>query len=266
MSGLSTILMIPGIGGGGAAPPATIASVFEGILALHLDAAIGTYQTSGGSVAASGDPVGEWQDQSGNSRHITSSSTSRPTVAASTQNGLPGLLFDKSDDYMERAAFQTGSAGALLFVIKTSASPSSAMTIASTADTSVTSRFLRAYYFSTGWAFAQRGTSASKVVEGDTDIGSSSTYIIAVWTEGGAYKMTVNGVAQTVAATTGSNTGEWAADITGLNVFSLGVYHRTTFINYWGGCLLEMVVTDGATTSQQISDGLAVLNSKYAVY
>lgn len=45
------------------------------------------------------DGVYEWDDQSGNSRNVVQATgTKKPSLDAAAQNGLPGILFDGSDD------------------------------------------------------------------------------------------------------------------------------------------------------------------------
>ena len=62
----------------------------------------GLYQTAGGIAAtAHADPVGQWQDQSGNARHIANATAGeRPTLDSTTYAGYPFMLFDGSDDYL----------------------------------------------------------------------------------------------------------------------------------------------------------------------
>lgn len=64
----------------------------------------GLYQTTGGAAAtAHGDPVGEWQDQSGNARHLSQSTTTkRPLLDLTTRAGYPHLDFDSTDDALQR--------------------------------------------------------------------------------------------------------------------------------------------------------------------
>jgi hypothetical protein len=64
-----------------------------------------TFQTSGGAAAvADSDPVGEWQDLSGNARHLVqASATLRPLLrtGANGLDGLPILQFDGTNDYLQ---------------------------------------------------------------------------------------------------------------------------------------------------------------------
>lgn len=62
----------------------------------------GLYQTSGGLAAtAHGAVIGQWQDQSGNARHLlTTSDARRPTLDLTTRPGYPHARFDGTDDFM----------------------------------------------------------------------------------------------------------------------------------------------------------------------
>lgn len=77
-------------------------------LVLWLDASLGTYQSTGGSAAlADGDPVGEWQDQSGNGNDVTQVTGEKKPVlktGANGLNGLPVLRFDGSSDLLAGSA------------------------------------------------------------------------------------------------------------------------------------------------------------------
>jgi len=74
-------------------------------LKLWLKADAGTFQTSGGSAAtADSDPVGEWQDQSGNGKHmVQATSTKRGTLKTGIQNGKPVVRGDGTDDFLASA-------------------------------------------------------------------------------------------------------------------------------------------------------------------
>jgi len=60
--------------------------------------------TSGGSLVAADGGVARWEDKSGNGRHATqATSGSRPLRKTNVQNGLGGLRFDGSDDFLTTA-------------------------------------------------------------------------------------------------------------------------------------------------------------------
>ena len=56
-------------------------------------------------VVSNADPVGTWKDKSGNARHVTAASDAgRPTYVTGVQNSLPGIRFDRVNDYLTRAS------------------------------------------------------------------------------------------------------------------------------------------------------------------
>lgn len=57
-------------------------------------------------VVADGDPVGAWDDLSGNDYHVTQGTAgNRPTYKTAVQNGLPVLRGDGSNDYLENTSY-----------------------------------------------------------------------------------------------------------------------------------------------------------------
>lgn len=67
----------------------------------------GLYQTTDTSTPAitTGNPIGRWEDQSGNGRHFTNgTSGSQPVLQLSLLNGKPGIRFDGVDDDLRIAS------------------------------------------------------------------------------------------------------------------------------------------------------------------
>lgn len=84
----------------------------SGLLAWYDAANVGSvYQSAGGSLAtADGDPVGQWQDLSGNGYHwAQASGTNKPAFRTNVKNGRPVIRFDGVNDYMSIS----GSASAM---------------------------------------------------------------------------------------------------------------------------------------------------------
>lgn len=95
-------------------------------LNLWLDSRTGMYTTSGGStlVSSDGDPVGRWEDQSGNANHATqATSTKRGTfkVNASAGGTKDVVRFDGVDDFLAcnslAAAFSGSDKACSVFVV-----------------------------------------------------------------------------------------------------------------------------------------------------
>lgn len=72
----------------------------------HLKSDAGTYQTSGGAIAAANnDPIGELQDQSGAGRHATQPTAGlKPLLKTNVLNGLPVIRFDGVDDFLRNSS------------------------------------------------------------------------------------------------------------------------------------------------------------------
>jgi hypothetical protein len=75
-----------------------------GSLAIWLDASDSStlFQDAAATTSASAasDPVGCWKDKSGNNRHYTGSSTTRPLLAIAKHNGRNSIYFDGVDDLL----------------------------------------------------------------------------------------------------------------------------------------------------------------------
>ncbi len=94
-------------GSAGPIDPATLSP-----LALW-DAALGRFQTSGGSAAtADTDPVGEWQDQSGNGHHVVQATALfRPILKTNIVNGEPVIRFDGATTILIKTSLALSDTG-----------------------------------------------------------------------------------------------------------------------------------------------------------
>ena len=112
----SGILNRRGFFGGSQFAPSNIAG-----LSLWLDATTGLFDaTSGGNpVTTDASSVARWEDQSGNSRHITQTTAgSRPILKTAIQNGKNIIRFDGTDDILRRSgAFVHAQGAATIFVV-----------------------------------------------------------------------------------------------------------------------------------------------------
>lgn len=77
-------------------------------------------------VTADSDPVGAYSDKSGNARHFTGSSTTRPVYKATGIGTHKSVRWDDTDDVLTATAFCPTGAQTLAFVFKMSAAPGAA--------------------------------------------------------------------------------------------------------------------------------------------
>jgi hypothetical protein len=91
---------LPGMMPGFAAPAP--ASEFS---PLDIGGLQGWWRSDQGITKDGSDRVGQWDDLSGNSRHLTASGTARPTWLAGEINGFPGIDFDGAANEMDTPSF-----------------------------------------------------------------------------------------------------------------------------------------------------------------
>lgn len=98
--GFSDLAFMGAVGGSAALwTPANITT------ALWLDAA------DASTITQSGGTVSQWNDKSGNNRHVSQAISSRqPAYSATGLNSKPAIDFDGTDDYLKNAAFQPAGA------------------------------------------------------------------------------------------------------------------------------------------------------------
>jgi hypothetical protein len=107
------------LGAGGASSSFSPTSVSG--LKLWLKADAGLWQDTAGTTAASADadPVGRWDDQSGQGNNVTQATAGkRPLLKLAIQNGRPVIRFDGADDFLSVALTLTPP-GHLFFVSNT---------------------------------------------------------------------------------------------------------------------------------------------------
>ena len=77
------------------------------VAALPVAGALGWYDASDATTFtySSGTVVSQWRDKSGNARHFAQGTVSLQPNRNGTQNGLPTIVFDGTDDYLDTAAF-----------------------------------------------------------------------------------------------------------------------------------------------------------------
>lgn len=129
-------------------------------LELWLTSDTGTYQTSGGLVASvDGDPVGEWQDQSGRGNHLAQTTANkRPLLRLGVQNNLPVIRADGVNDVLV-GSLSASISWSFFIVAKVVAFAGNNGRVLSLGGASVLSLFDRDN--ATGWAFYQNEAGAA---------------------------------------------------------------------------------------------------------
>jgi len=257
---------VPGLLGGGFSP-----RDIDGLV-LWLDASdnVTLFQDSAGTTLAAndGDPVGLWQDKSGNNHHVSQPTTSnKPQLKLNIQSGHPIVRGDGTDDYLSRpdALGLIGNPAITVFVVTKSAStiPIAGIITVGSITSSTNGKTL---------AFCEGTDGISyRFNDGNEVFGTAffDVFRIGVWARpsgadyvGGDFYL--NGV-EISATSSGNPTG-----IPALTNESTRIFCRTASTgavsDWFGGDIAELLVYAATLSENDRQKVETYLNSKWAVY
>ena len=201
-----------------------------------------------------GDPVAQWDDESGNGRHITQgTAANRPTYQTGEINGLPVVRFDGTNDRLTFA----GTAGsdefalpntAFAVVRNSSASTTGNRHVFAGADGSARNHLLLE---DGDWAIFKGGIIGDSGVSADTD----PHYLMAFYNVSAAVNSTIrlDGAEIYNAGLDGSE---------GFRLIHVGVNAGNSGA-FWEGDIAELLVYSRELTTQEISDTEDYLEAKW---
>jgi hypothetical protein len=207
--------------------------------ALWLDAA------DASTVTASSGLVDEWRDKSGNARHATGTTTTRPAYASTTLNGKNTFTFDGTDDRLVISAVSMHTGLYSVFAVARAATANTLLMVCSQdRSTNVASRngqYIRTNsatpetitFDNAGSAFT--ATATSTVTNWNSYSSIRESALITLFANGN----TGTGVA--VTGTAASNA----------NPMTIGSRESTanTFNNHWNGDMAEIIFLGSAATT-----------------
>jgi len=79
-------------------------------------------------------------------------------------------------------------------------------------------------------------------------------YHLAVVSTGTAWALYVNGVAEALTVDTGSNTGDWLADVSNRDNVCVGILRRSTLAQYFNGEIGDITYWNRALSAEEILD------------
>jgi hypothetical protein len=218
--------------------PADIAN-----LALWLDSNdASTFTYSSGSV------VSQWNDKSGNARHLSQATVANQPARSGTINGLPSVVFDGTADKLATA--DPGSATSqpqTLFIVMKPSSLSGSRNILGTASASGVPTV-----YTTGTSL---GLFCGSVVTGGT-VATGTSYVMQ-WTANGASSAgRINGGASALSGNPGS---------TGWRGYCLGQYRPGDSGSEYAGDIAEVIVYDSSLSLTDINRVGAYLAAKWGI-
>jgi hypothetical protein len=130
--------------------------------------------------------------------------------------------------------------------------------LVASADTATTGKYFWMGINTTGVlgiAKLDTGVSATaNFVLGSTVMEDGKEYIATFKSNGSAYSMDLNGVAETLTVSTGVNNGDWFGDLTGRDSFTIGALTRTSSVNFAKCEIGEVLVANFYPTAAEVKD------------
>ena len=106
---------------------------------------------------------------------------------------------------------------------------------------------------------------SGSLVGNDDTISSATTYISFAGSNGSAYYMYVNGVQKTIVVQSGSDNGDWNAEITAQDEVSIGRLNRSTTDVYYGGGVKAILYVDTPLTTTERTNLYSWLINQYGL-
>lgn len=233
-------------------------------LQLWLDASdpATLFQSSGGAAAVSdGDPIGQWQDKSGNSRHfVQASGTSKPALKTSIKNGRNVVRLDGVNDFLDGGDILDFGTGpfTLFFVIRNNATTDVPVFVKDTGNGTDLGIFIAINVAATNdGIYYFNGSSATTFGYGGSTVGWLQPSVIRTGTGSNGVTCYANG---TLSATITDS-----RNLSNSRSIRLGQYATGSYGKY-SGDFAEILVWNVALDSGQRQTIEAYLQTKWGVY
>ena len=103
-------------------------------------------------------------------------------------------------------------------------------------------------------SIAQRNAASTlNNIEGTTVLSINTWYHIGVTSSGTAWALYVNGVAESLTVLSGANTGDWFADTTLRDNFTIGALKHSSVVNYFPGSIAAVRLYDRALSATEVT-------------
>lgn len=188
-------------------------------LGLWLHADVGLFQDDAGTTPAvlDNDPVGLWQDQSGNGRHFSQATAANKPLLILTAFGasLPGVRGDGATDYLVNTANLINDlAGSMFISYRFHGTVGSFRAAFASCDTALTTKILHfAPQRTSGQTIRQNSAGTADEVRAEGIPITLTTYLGGWMSDGAAYRIRRNGAEfSPLTVVSGANNGDWFGD------------------------------------------------------
>lgn len=228
-------------------------------LALWLDASDAStlFQDAAGTTAAAGDadPVGLWQDKSGNGRHVSqATSSARPSLKLGVQSAKNVIRFDGTDDFLGRAAIGLGSGNFTVIAVNSRGNVS--RTLFGEGSSGSNTPLMTLGYSGGGDLLGNCRDDTNVEVSGGlfTATSDSAWHVNAFRRTGASFKLWVDAATATASATLSTQT---------VNQLGVGCLRRVANAQFFSGDLAELQVYTAAVSDSDLALLAAQLKAKW---
>ena len=230
-------------------------------LDLWLDATVGV--TFDGS-----NDVSQWDDQSTNGFDVTQGvGANQPDHVANSQNGLPGIDFNGTTDYLERVMSDFSNQGVGTFFYVVSAVDALGVAEAFTSsDIALTTQTCRFFFRDRVVEIQMRDDSVgfNDTLQGVTTINADAN-LIMFQSDGSTITCEINGSSETLNVSAGGNNGNWLGDVTDRDNIVLAALIRTSVTSISDLIIHEMGIYSDAKSAADILTITNRLKAKWGI-
>jgi hypothetical protein len=215
------------------------------------------------TITASGSNLTQWQDKSGNARHLNTSYNGAPQTGTRTVNGLNVIDFTPNDDISRASGQFMQALSALTLIVVALTDITNNQVIIGEANTANNSDQYRLAFSATGGAvnFGGRPTASGTgwTYGGGTDVSDGTLHVIAATENGTDSYLRLDGAAE--ASNLGFTEGTWGT----LNVLSVGCLVRSSDTQFLDGAIAEIVAYDRVLTADELAGVTNYLKGKWGI-
>lgn len=200
--------------------------------------------------------VSSWLGRVAASNLAQATGAKQPTYRTAGINGKPAVDFDGSDDLLRFAGqLDNASSGHVFAIVRADALSDG--TVWASADEATTGDWL--YGTMTAASQLEIGQMHAGIgqdgIRGGTVLATATNYLWEWRSTDTAYELRVDGALEANTVVTGADTGDWFADTTGRDNFTVGMMKRTSEILPYDGKLAVLIIVDGTISA---SDRMAL--------
>jgi predicted nucleic-acid-binding Zn-ribbon protein len=218
-----------------------------------------------------GDAVASWLSKEGNAYAFAQADGNKQPLLKTGANGIGGhkaLLFDGVDDLLVLPNAPLASTkGTIIIVHKCTDYTATYQHLLSSCDEATTNYTFR--IMSKGdhqnLSLTYNNFASTASMYGDVNVANNVPYIGLWQSNGDAYTMRLNGQAQAITLTGGSNNGNWFGDVPNRDNMVIGGMKRTTESAFYKGLIAEILIYDVDLDAAQTAQVLQYLSSKYQI-